>query len=260
MKIAIIGAGNMGMSIVRGLYESGLYNASDLFVSDVNQDNLDSIKKIDKDIFTTTDNKKAILSANYILLAVKPWLIDEVIVSIKPALNTVQHAIISIAAGVDLATIAQHAGNDFTFFRVLPNTAISIRESMTFVSSLHATREQEEAVLDLFGRLGKAIMVPESTMEAFTSISSCGIAYALRYIRAATQGSVELGIKPELAQEVIAQTMIGAAELILQNKTNPETEIDKVTTPGGWTIKGLNAMEENGFSNAVIKGIKANGR
>ncbi len=258
MKIAIIGAGNMGKAIVRGLYESGLCSAGDLFVSDVNQENLNSIKEIDKNIFTTTDNRKAIQHVNYVLLAVKPWLIDDVISLLKPSLNTVQHAIISIAAGVDLRTIANKVGDDFTLFHVLPNTAISIRESMTFISSLNATKEQEEGVLTIFGKLGKAMLVSESTMAAFTSVSSCGIAYALRFIRAATQGAVELGIRPDVAQEVIAQTMIGAAQLVLQNQSNPESEIDKVTTPGGWTIKGLNVMEEYGFSNAVIKGIKAN--
>lgn len=129
---------------------------------------------------------------------------------------------------------------------------------MTFVSSLNATKEQESFIVGVFGKLGMAISVPESQMGAFTSVSSCGIAYALRYLRAATEGAVELGIRPDVAQEVIAQTMIGAAQLILQNKSNAESEIDKVTTPGGWTIKGLNVMEEYGFSNSVIKGIKAN--
>ena len=259
MKIAIIGAGNMGKAIVHGLYESGLYRAEDLFVSDVNQDNLNSIKEIDKEIFTTTENRKAVQSANYVVLAVKPWLVESVITMLKPSLNAVQHVVISIAAGVNLRTIADKVGDDFTLFHVLPNTAISIRQSMTFISSLNATKEQEKNVLTLFEKLGKAILVTENSMAAFTSISSCGIAYALRYLHAATQGSIELGIQPNMAQEVIAQTMIGAAQLILQNKSHPEVEIDKVTTPGGWTIKGLNAMEEHGFSNAVIKGIKANG-
>ena len=258
MKIAIIGAGNMGKAIVKGLYESNLCNANDLFVADIDQNNLDEIKKIDENIFTTIDNKKAVQQVNYVLLAVKSWMMDDVIVSMRSALNAVQHAIISIAAGVDLQSIALKAGDDFTLFRVLPNTAISLGESMTFISSLNASKKQEDEVQALFGKLGKVMTITESSMAAFTSISSCGIAYALRFIRAATEGAVELGIHPEVAQEVIAQTVIGAAQLLLKNRSNPESEIDKVTTPGGWTIKGLNRMEEYGFSNAVIKGIKAN--
>jgi pyrroline-5-carboxylate reductase len=258
MKIAIIGAGNMGSAIACGLVESGLCSAADLFVADINPNNLNAIKAIDNNIFTTEDNKEVVRHANYVILAVKPWLIDDVIFELKPVLNPVSHVIISIAAGVDLLSVSGKIGEDYALFRVLPNTAISIRESMTFISSLNATKEQEDEVLTLFGQLGKSLLVAENTMSAFTSVSSCGIAYALRFIRASMQGAVELGIRPDVAQEVIAQTMIGAAELILQNKSNPESEIDKVTTPGGWTIKGLNAMEEYGFSNAVIKGIKAN--
>ena len=258
MKIAIIGAGNMGRAIVNGLYQSKLCDVSDLFVSDINQENLDLINKMNKNIFTTTDNKEAVRSVNYVLLAVKPWLINDVVASMKPVLDADQQAVISIAAGINLQTIADTAGDDFALFRVLPNTGISIHESMTFISSLNASKKQEEEVLTLFGKLGKAILVSENSMAAFTAVSSCGIAYALRFIRAATQGAVELGIAPGTAQEVIAQTMLGAAQLILQNGSNPESEIDKVTTPGGWTIRGLNAMEEYGFSNAVIKGIKAN--
>ena len=258
MKIAIIGAGNMGQAIVHGLYESGLCRAEDLFVADVCRENLNSIKKIDENIFTTLDNREAVQTANYVLLAVKPWLVDSVISLLKPSLNAAQHVVISIAAGISLRAIADKVGDDFTLFHVLPNTAISIHESMTFISSLNASKEQEKNVSTLFGKLGKVLLISESSMGAFTSISSCGIAYALRYLHAAAQGAVELGIQPGIAQEVIAQTMIGAAQLILKNHSHPEVEIDKVTTPGGWTIRGLNAMEEHGFSNAVIKGIKAN--
>ena len=258
MKIAIIGAGNMGMAIIRGLLKSKLCRAADLFVSDVNQNNLNQVKKIDKNILTSLDNQETVKSAEYVLLAVKPWLIDAVISPLKQSLHAGRHVIISIAAGVDLSTIAGKIGNDFSLFRILPNTAVSIRESMTFISSLNASPEQEKDVVTIFEQLGKVMLTPENLMGAFTSISSCGIAYALRYIRAAAEGAIELGIRPETAHEVIAQTMLGAACLILANQSNPENEIDKVTTPGGWTIKGLNTMEEHGFSNAVIKGIKAN--
>ena len=192
------------------------------------------------------------------VIAVKPWLMDTVISDIYAALDSSKHIVVSIAAGVSLASISEKLGRAFPLFRVLPNTAIALRESMTFVSSLNASKEQETEILNIFNQLGLAISVPESQMAAFTSVSSCGIAYALRFVRAMAQGAVELGVKPEQAHEVVAQTMIGAAQLILQNKSNPESEIDKVTTPGGWTIKGLNAMEANGFSNAVIQGVKAN--
>lgn len=248
----------MGGAIIKGLYLSQVCKAEDLFIADASEKTLESIKELDENIFTTTNNNEAVKKADYVVIAVKPWLMETVLNGVKDSLNSKQHTIISIAAGVNLSDIAGIIGNDFSLFRVLPNTAMALRESMTFVSSWNASAEQEQLIVNVFGKLGRAISIPETQMGAFTSVSSCGIAYALRYLRAATEGAVELGIRPDTAQEVIAQTMIGAAQLILQNKSNAEAEIDKVTTPGGWTIKGLNAMEEYGFSNAVIKGIKAN--
>ncbi len=257
MKIAFIGAGNMGGALVKGLYASRACKAEDLAVADASEEALKGISKISKNILVTTDNQKVAKGADYIVVAVKPWLVDIVLEGIKPVLTDGQ-VIISIAAGVELAHIAGIVGESRALFRVLPNTAVALLAGMNFVSSRNASKEQEDFVLTLLGKLGKSLAIPEKQMTAFTSVSSCGIAYALRYLRAATEGAVELGVRPDIAQEVIAQTMIGAAELILHNKTNAESEIDKVTTPGGWTIKGLNAMEAYGFTNAVIQGIKAN--
>lgn len=258
MKLAFIGAGNMGGAIVRGLYATKAYQASELFVADASEATLEGISAVDLAISVSTDNKTVAKDADYVVIAVKPWLVDTVLADIKPVLKKGQ-PIISIAAGVELSHIKTVLGEGFPLFRVLPNTAVAMLAGMNFVCSLDATKESEDFVLSMFKLLGQAIIIPEKQMSAFTSVSSCGIAYALRYLRAATEGAVELGIRPDIAQEVIAQTMIGAAQLILHNKTNAEAEIDKVTTPGGWTIKGLNAMEEHGFTNAVIKGIKANG-
>ena len=141
---------------------------------------------------------------------------------------------------------------------MIPNIAILLSESMTLIASQNATKTQEEYVVNLFSQLGKALLIPENMMASATSVASCGIAYALRYLRAATEGAVELGFNAGVASQIVAQTLKGAAELILQNNSHPEVEIDKVTTPGGWTIKGLNEMEAHGFTNAVIKGLKAN--
>ena len=155
--------------------------------------------------------------------------------------------------------IKKYVNNGMPIFRVMTNTAMVIGESMTLISSEDATKDQENFVVELFNKLGKAVIIPEKMMGAATSVASCGIAYALRYLRAATEGAVELGFRADEAQQIVAQTMKGAAELILKNsESHAEVEIDKVCTPGGWTIKGLNEMEANGFSNAVIKGLKAN--
>ena len=258
MKIAIIGAGNMGGAIARGLYASKTVKGNELYVADGMNEKLTDIQRDIEGVNTTTNNSEAIKNADYIVIAVKPWLVETVAKEIAPDIKNNQQ-IISIAAGVSTDTVSTFIGKpELTIFRVLPNTAIAMRQSMSFICAKNASQEQSNTMLNIFNNLGKAILIPENQMSAFTSISSCGIAYILRFIRAAAEGGVELGIRPDICHEVVAQTMIGAAQLILQNHSHPEVEIDKVTTPGGWTIKGLNAMEENGFSKAVIAGIKAN--
>jgi len=257
MQIAIIGAGNIGSAITGGLVGSKSIAPSSIIVSDINQANLDAIKKIDNQIIITSDNKDAVSKADLVILAVKPWLVQSVLFDLSKVLKD-DKILVSIAAGIDFEFLSHTIDQQMTMFRVMPNTAISIGESMTLISSQNATKEQEVYVINLFSKLGKAILIPESLMGSATSVASCGIAYALRYIRASTEGAVELGFNAEVATQIVAQTMKGAAELILTNNSHPEVEIDKVTTPGGWTIKGLNEMEAHGFTNAVIKGLKAN--
>lgn len=257
MQIAIIGAGNIGGAVAKGLLASKSISSDSLIISDIEQKNLDAIKTIDAGVKTTTDNKEAASKADYVILAVKPWLVQPVLFDLSPVIDD-DAVLISIAAGIDFEFLSHTLDKDISMFRVMPNTAISLNESMTLIASQNASKAQEDFVLDLFSKLGKSVLIGESMMGPATSVASCGIAYALRYLRAATEGAVELGFRADVATEIVAQTMKGAVELILQNHSHPEMEIDKVTTPGGWTIKGLNEMEAYGFTNAVIKGLKAN--
>ncbi len=257
LKIAIIGAGNMGGAIARGLAKGSLIAASNITVSDISESNLATISTAEPHIKTTTSNIEAIKNADIVLLAVKPWLVEKVADEIESKIDYKNQLIVSIAAGIDFSKLVDYFDSDATLFRVIPNTAIDVLQSVSTISSKNATAEQEALIVNLFGELGKAFLVPETQLNAFMSLSSCGIAYAFRYIRAAMEGGVEMGIYPNVAKEVVLQTLRGAIELIEANESHPEVEIDKVTTPGGITIKGLNEMEANGFTNAVIKGLKA---
>ncbi|MCD7971487.1 MAG: pyrroline-5-carboxylate reductase [Candidatus Azobacteroides sp.] len=261
MKIVIIGAGNMGGAIARGLVAGNLIKAKDITVVDPVQASLDNLKDFHAEIKTTVSPAASdVKDADLILLAVKPWQIQKVAENIKCHLDYDKNMIVSIAAGVSFDALYGHlrkeSMRDPVMFRVMPNTAIAIRESMTFVSSLNASEKQEETVLKIFNELGKAVLIPENQMGAATALGSCGTAFAMRYIRAASEGGVELGFYPDIAKEVVLQTVKGAVELLLANGTHPETEIDRVTTPGGVTIKGLNEMEHAGFTSSVIKGLK----
>ncbi|WP_418698711.1 pyrroline-5-carboxylate reductase [Bacteroides sp.] len=254
MRTAIIGAGNMGGSIARGLAKGTIIPASDIIVSNPSQGKLDALKAEFPAMQTTHDNQEAVTGADFIILAVKPWLIKPVVSELKLKSKQI---IISVAAGIPFEELAHYvADKTMTMFRLIPNTAISELESMTLIASRNATREQEQLMLDIFNQMGLAMLIPEEKIAATTSMTSCGIAYVLKYIQAAMQAGIELGVYPKDGMRMVAQSVKGAAELILNNDTHPSVEIDKVCTPGGITIKGINELDHEGFSSAIIKAIK----
>lgn len=211
----------------------------------------------------TTSNIEAIDGTpDVIILCVKPWYVEQVITELKPHIDYSRTEVAVVAAGIPLATIAEwlrKPSDNGTpslppYCISMPNTAVSQRQSMTFqVDGSKACPR----TLSLFSLLGTAMLIEEKLLPAATSLASCGIAYAMRYVRAAMEGGVELGFRATAAQEIIVQTLLGAASLLSQPGAHPESEIDKVTTPGGITIRGLNAMEHSGFTSAVINGLKA---
>jgi pyrroline-5-carboxylate reductase len=253
-KIAIIGVGNMGGAIAVGLLKSGFVPASDIFVADRKQTILSKFEELG--IHTFQSNLDAAKNADVVIVAVKPYHIEGVINEIKPVLAE-DKIFISIVAGVGITDLGEMAGENIPIFRVMPNTAIALQESLTCISANGNTEKYKKYVVELFDKLGKTVEIGEELMAAATVLSSCGIAYALRYIRAAMQGGIEIGFGAEMAQFITAQTVKGATELILQSGNHPEREIDKVTTPMGVTITGLNEMEHKGFSSSLIQGVLA---
>jgi len=254
MKIAIIGSGNIGSALVTGLLREGSMPPGDISLTDISHDVLEPFAA--KGIRTQQDNVAAVKDAEVIVLCVKPYQVNDVIKELLPAL-TDDIVLVSFAAGVSLDQMAQITGKK-PLFRVLPNTAMAVCQSMTCISaSADVSTAQCNTVLHLFSRVGKARIIDESLMNAATVIASCGTAFALRYLRAAMTAGVEIGFRPAIAKEIIAQTILGAAVLVTESGNHPEAEIDKVTTPKGITIRGLNEMEHAGFSSAVMQGILA---
>ena len=260
MNIAIIGCGNMGGAIARGIASNPVFfQDNKLAVANRTAPKLDALKAEFPQIEISTDNSKVVRAADIVILAVKPWLVDKVLDEVFEVVDKSQ-LIVSVASGVTiehLRSLLQGEDGCPTIIRAIPNTAISIGESMTVVAHAGAAEADVETVVKIFSAMGKAMAIEERLMGAATALCSCGTAYALRYVRAAVEGAVEMGIPPKQAQEMVCQTVKGAVELLQQTGSHPEVEIDKVTTPGGVTIKGLNTMEECGFTNAVIKGLKA---
>jgi len=253
-KIAIIGAGNMGGAIANGILKSGYLPASAISISDPREKTLEALKA--KGFQTFLDNAEALKGADMVIFAVKPYHIASVIANIRGELTTDQ-IVVSIAAGVNLKDLTEMAGEDKKILRVMPNTAISIQESMTCIAGNGNSKECMEPVKELFDQLGETVIINEELMAAATVLASCGTAFALRYVRAAMQGGVEMGFGAEMAQFITAQTVKGAVQLIMDTGNHPEREIDKVTTPRGVTITGINEMEHKGFSSSVIQGLIA---
>jgi len=253
-NITIIGGGNLGRAIAEGLMASKFVKAAQLTVTRRKTELLADLSE--QGVRVISENTKAVPEANIVILAVKPKVIHSILEEIKEFLkpNTI---LISVVTGVSLADIQAKVKAEITVFRAMPNTAVAIRESMTCISTQNATQEEKELVLSLFDTVGKAIMIEDELMAASTVLGACGIAYALRYIRAASQGGIEIGFDAKTAQLIASQVVKGAAGLLLETGHHPEEEIDKVTTPQGCTIVGLNEMEHQGFSSSLIKGLKS---
>ena len=256
MKIAMIGAGAMGGATVEGLAKAGQFKNEDIIVSDPSQAVLDKFAKLG--VSVTTDNTEA-ADADVVCVCVKPWLVERVLDGIKAVLQPQKQVLVVIAAGVASASVQEWLGEQCPpVFLVIPNIAIAELASMTFiVPGANATAQHTEQVKRIFDSMGTTLITDEQHLAAGTTLASCGIAYALRYIRAASEGGVELGFKADDAKRIVMQTLRGAVEVLEASGLHPEATIDLVTTPGGLTIKGLNEMEHAGFTSAVIRGLKA---
>lgn len=259
MKVAIIGAGNMGGAMARGMAQGTVIPAENITVSNPSQGKLDQLKAEFPDLRITNDNSMAIQGADLVILAVKPWLIRGVLHELQLPATTI---LASVAAGITLDDIQKETGDTGRpVVRIMPNTAISLQQSMTLLSKNHSVTEEQTSILsEIFQEMGSVCWISEELLPAATSLASCGIAYALKYIQAAMQAGIEMGLYPQNAIQMVAQSMKGAAEIMLSQNTHPSAEIDKVCTPGGLTIKGINELDHHGFTSAIIQAMKASSK
>ncbi len=258
MKISVIGAGAMGGATIEGLLKGNYVQAADICVSDVSPKAVERFA--DSGATITTDNHAAAKWGDMVLVFVKPWLVEQVLTGIKDTLDYERQTLVVVAAGIkseQLKTWMTKDGQLPAMYLAIPNIAIAQLASMTFLVRVATESQHTKQVKALFDSMGKTIVTEEKLLGAGTTLASCGIAYAMRYIRAASEGGVELGFKADEAKQIVMQTMKGAVELLQATGLHPEAAIDLVTTPGGVTIKGLNEMEHAGFTSSVIRGLKA---
>jgi pyrroline-5-carboxylate reductase len=249
--IAILGGGNLGTSLAKGLICSKQFTNKSLILTEKRESRIEHLKSLGFQV--SNNNSETVRKSRVIVMSVKPQQFSALAEEIKDEL-TPEHILVSTVTGITLHDIETALGS-LPMLRIMPNTALEICESMTCIAFKNTNAEQEAMMLSLFEKMGKILVITEDMMDAATVVGACGIAFALRFMRAMSQGGIEIGFNSEMSQFITAQTVKGAAQLIIETSNHPEREIDKVTTPQGITISGLNEMEHQGLSSAVIRGL-----
>ena len=253
MKIAVIGTGNLGKSIAKGLITNNAITT--LYLT---KRNLEGISEFEgyTNVYLTSDNIEAVKNSDILIFAVQPAHFETILKDINNHLNE-KHVLISTITGFSISKIEQEVGMDKFIIRAMPNTAIAVGKSMTCICSNKEGEKRIKIAEAIFNRLGHSLIIPESQMQAATVVCASGIAFWMRLIRATTQAAIQLGFDAKEAQELAMHTSEGAANLLITNENHPEEEIDRVTTPKGCTIEGLNEMEHKGLSSSLIQGMVA---
>jgi len=254
MKIAIIGTGNLGYSIAQGILNKKSFSYENLFLTKRNTASLSLWEDL-PNVEISTNNKEAVKLSDVIIIAVQPNQLPAILEEIKDEIDAKRHTIISVITGRKISEIETVLGNGTAIIRSMPNTAISVGQSMTCLSANKNGLNNIEIAKTIFNSLGKTLYIEEKLMQSATVICASGIAFWMRLIRATAQGAVQLGFHAEEAQELAMQTCLGTASLLIESGNHPEQEIDRVTTPSGCTIEGLNEMEHQGLSSSIIKGL-----
>jgi len=258
MKIAVLGGGNLGRALAQGWVAAGLAPTGDVRVTRRQTEKLDDLARDGFEV--GDDNRAAVEASDVVVLAVQPQQLKELLEDVGPSLDPEHHRVVSVVSGASIAGLREALPHGVPVVRAMPNTAVSIGESMTCLSADDGDEQALTEAVALFDAVGKTLVIREEMMVPATALCACGVAFFLRCIRAASQGGIEIGFHPEEALLLAGQTARGAAALSLKEDTHPEEEIDRVTTPRGCTIAGLNEMEHQGLSSALIKGLIVSAR
>jgi len=253
--IGIIGAGAMGEALATGIVRAGLVRPADLYISDVRQERLDGLRTR-LGVTPLADNKQLVSVSRVVILAVKPPVVAPVLDEIAPALTSA-HTLISIAAGITLAFIEERLPPGVPVVRVMPNTPCLVGAGASaFALGRYAQTEDARRAREILEAVGMAVEVPEEHLDIVTGLSGSGPAYAYLVIEALSDGAVRLGLPRQLAIRLAAQTLYGAAKMILSSEEHPARLKDAVTTPGGTTAAGLFALEEAGVRAAFARAVE----
>lgn len=254
-KIGFIGTGKMGEALIRGIIAAKLIPPSRICASDVDYSKLELLEKQLK-IGICRDNCDVLLDSDIIVIAVKPQIIPALLSQIKGSIR--KQLIVSIAAGVQIGTFESSLPSGTKVVRVMPNIAATVGEAASAISPGSAvTEEDTAAVSEIFNSIGRSVIIPEQLMDAVTGLSGSGPAYVFMIIEALADGGVHEGLDRSTAKLLAAQTVLGAAKMVLDGGTHTGELRDMVTSPGGTTIRGIRVMEERGVRVALMNAVIA---
>ncbi|MDE3042438.1 MAG: pyrroline-5-carboxylate reductase [Nitrospirota bacterium] len=258
-RIALIGAGNMAEAILAGLLQGGQLTPTQFIASDIVQARRAELTRTYA-VTTTGNNREAAEGAEVILLAVEPQVLDDVLTDIAPVVGASQ-LVVSVAAGYPIARMARHLSGSRRLVRAMPNTPSSIREGVTALAYEATLSEQDAATARaLFEPIGKVVVVAERLMDVVTGLSGSGPAFVFVMIEGLADGGVKMGLPRETAQLLAAQTVAGAARLVMESHEHPGVLKDRVASPGGTTIAGLHELERGCFRGTLISAVEAASR
>ncbi|MBI3934953.1 MAG: pyrroline-5-carboxylate reductase [Acidobacteria bacterium] len=256
LKIAVIGAGNIGGAMLGGIIKSRLAEPSDVVVTDASEDRLREAEEKWKVRTMGTDNRKAVAGRDVVILAVKPQIVPVVLTDLRGALREKQ-IVITVAAGVPISLYESALTSRIPLFRAMPNIPVVVEEGATAVAGNHATTpEQRKVVQKIFGALGCVVFVEESQLDAVTGLSGSGPAYIYMVIEALIDGGKKMGLSQEVATRLTEQTVLGAAKLVRDTKLHPAILRDEVVTPGGTTIVAMHELERHGLRAMLISAVE----
>ncbi len=254
-KIGVIGTGNMGESLISGLIYARSSVSENIICSDIRKEKLKSIKDT-YGVVTTTSNIDVVKASEILIYAIKPQIMVTILNETAAHLD-MSKVIISIAAGVPLAAIESCLNKDLRLIRVMPNIAASVKEGAAAIAAgKHASKEDLKLAKAIFDSVGKSIIIEEELMDAITGLSGNGPAYIFLIVDALADAGVKMGLSREDALLLSAQTVLGAAKLLLETNEHPGRLKDKVTSPGGTAIAALHTIEEGGLRTTLINAVE----
>ena len=265
LRIGIIGGGQMGTALVKGILHAGVADASEITVSDVIASARERLHA-ESGVRTTNDNTEAAKNADVVVIALKPQVAAEALEPVAGKLMPTQ-TVLSIMAGVPTGKLERwlsgedEAAQPVHVVRAMPNTPALIGEGMAAISrGAHAKDADMNRAERILAAVGRVVRVDEKQLDAVTGLSGSGPGYVYTVIEALADGGVKVGLPKPLALELAAQTVLGAARMVLETEEHPAVLRDRVTSPGGTTIAGLHAMEAAGIRNALMQAVEAAAR